>query len=324
MITQLFTEYKKRFSKNGVFRERLTALKKMRKRYPENEVLNKIIQIFRQKIYGIKGGTFIGEKLTELVENKFLSQNGILEIEGIKFDLTLPSIRSAFTYELVDLLLYDDYFKKTEEYEVFYQTIKECRITEGPYQFQPVVLKPNDVVVDVGANMGMFSLFANYFYNCKCYAFEPVKSTTNLLEKNIALNKSNSQSINTIEIVPYALSDKECKMEINVNQQDAASASFVLPHNKHAKAEKIHCITLDKWVNENRISKIDFIKADIEGAERYMLSGATKVLQEFAPKLAICTYHLPDDPQVLEDIILKANPKYKVVHAWQKLYAYVP
>ena len=324
MITQLFSEYKKRFSKNGIFRERLTALKKMRKKYPENEVLNKAIQIFRQKIYGIKGATFIGEKLTELVENEFVLQNGILEIEGVKFDLTLPSMKSVFAYELVDLLLYDDCFKKTKDYEDFYQVIKECRLTEGPYQFNSVVLKPDDVIVDVGANMGMFSLFANHFYNCKCYAFEPVKSTANLLEKNIALNKTNGQLANAIEVVPYALSDNECEIEISVNQQDAASASFVLPHNKHAQTEKIHCITLDQWVNENRISKIDFIKADIEGAERYMLAGATKVLQEFAPKLAICTYHLPDDPQVLEDIILKANPKYNVVHAWQKLYAYVP
>ena len=88
--------------------------------------------------------------------------------------------------------------------------------------------------------------------------------------------------------------------------------------------EKIHCVKLDQWVNENQITQIDFIKADIEGAERYMLSGATEVLRKFAPKLSICTYHLPDDPQVLEKIIIKANPKYKVIHTVKKLYAYVP
>jgi hypothetical protein len=71
------------------------------------------------------------------------------------------------------------------------------------------------------------------------------------------------------------------------------------------------------------IKKIDFIKVDIEGAERDMLRGATNVLKTFAPKLAICTYHLPDDPMVLEDIILEANPKYKVVHLKMKLFACV-
>jgi hypothetical protein len=76
-------------------------------------------------------------------------------------------------------------------------------------------------------------------------------------------------------------------------------------------------------VEENNISRIDFIKSDIEGAERDMLRGATKVLQKFAPKLAICTYHLPDDPQVLEQIIKEANPDYRVVHISKKLFAAV-
>lgn len=81
--------------------------------------------------------------------------------------------------------------------------------------------------------------------------------------------------------------------------------------------------TIDQFVSENQIRKVDFIKADIEGAERYMLTGATDTLRRFAPKLAICTYHLKDDPQVLEDIIKEANPAYMVVHTRHKLFASV-
>lgn len=87
--------------------------------------------------------------------------------------------------------------------------------------------------------------------------------------------------------------------------------------------EEISLTTLDDFVKENNITKIDFIKADIEGAERLMLSGATNVLKTLKPKLSICTYHLPDDPQVLEDIIITANPDYKVIHSCDKLFAYV-
>ncbi len=82
--------------------------------------------------------------------------------------------------------------------------------------------------------------------------------------------------------------------------------------------------TLDNWVKENGIERIDFIKADIEGAERNMLCGAKEILKRFEPKLAICTYHLPDDKEVLEKIVLEANPNYKVEHKYKKMYAYVP
>jgi len=89
------------------------------------------------------------------------------------------------------------------------------------------------------------------------------------------------------------------------------------------RKETISITTIDKFVEDNKLSRVDFIKADIEGAERYMLQGATNVLKTFAPKLAICTYHLPDDPEVLERIIKEANPEYTVVHLRKKLFAAV-
>ncbi|MDF2530903.1 MAG: methyltransferase FkbM family [Clostridia bacterium] len=48
------------------------------------------------------------------------------------------------------------------------------------------------------------------------------------------------------------------------------------------------------------------------------------MLKNHAPKLAICTYHLPDDKEVLERLILEVNPNYQIIHKWKKLYAYVP
>jgi len=313
-------EFEKRFSKKGEFQKKITILKELKKKYPQNETVEALRKIFRQKIYGIKGGNFIYEKIGDIFESQFPFQNGILEIEGVKFDFTSSSARVDFYSELADLLLSDDYFKKSENNQTFYKIIAECLIADGPYQHASAFLKHRDVVVDIGANIGMFSLFANKFFDCKCYAFEPVKETVNFLKKNIKLNHAEQK----IDVVPYALSDRECDVDIQIGKNTAGS-SFVQKIDCIG-TEKIHCITLDQWAKENHISQIDFIKADIEGAERYMLAGATKVLQKIAPKLSICTYHLPDDPQVLEEIILNANPKYKVEHAnnFKKLYAYVP
>ncbi|MDR2691539.1 MAG: FkbM family methyltransferase, partial [Dysgonamonadaceae bacterium] len=87
--------------------------------------------------------------------------------------------------------------------------------------------------------------------------------------------------------------------------------------------EKIAITTLDRFAEERKLTRVDFIKADIEGAERDMLRGAANVLKTFAPKLAICTYHLGDDPAVLEKIIKETNPDYTVVHLRHKLFAMV-
>ena len=79
----------------------------------------------------------------------------------------------------------------------------------------------------------------------------------------------------------------------------------------------------DAFVEKNSIERVDFIKADVEGAERNMLRGAKRILRDFSPKLSLCSYHLPDDPQVLREIILDANPEYQIVEKFKNLYAYV-
>ena len=86
----------------------------------------------------------------------------------------------------------------------------------------------------------------------------------------------------------------------------------------------MQCVGLDEWVEECGVPRIDFIKADIEGAERQMLQGAQRVLRDYAPRLSLCTYHLPDDVQVLSNLILQANPRYQIVYGDKKLYACVP
>ena len=77
---------------------------------------------------------------------------------------------------------------------------------------------------------------------------------------------------------------------------------------------------LDYFVKQNNLPRVNFIK----GSELDMLAGAQETLKNFAPKLAICTYHLKDEPEVLEALIKKANPAYNVAQKEMKLYASVP
>ena len=93
--------------------------------------------------------------------------------------------------------------------------------------------------------------------------------------------------------------------------------------NNLQASDLIETITLDDFVKERKLERVDFIKSDIEGFERYLLQGAQETLKNFAPKLALCTYHLPDDPQVMTDLIMQANPRYNIVYGKMKLYASV-
>ena len=138
--------------------------------------------------------------------------------------------------------------------------------------------------------------------------------------------------LNSPYIIPVksGLGDKKEELQINICDQNSGSNSLVSENfdiQRQAvytdRYETVQIITLDAFVEANGITKIDYIKSDIEGFERNLLRGAQQTLKRLAPKLAICTYHFPDDPKVLESLILKANPNYTVVHLRHKLFAMV-
>ena len=166
-------------------------------------------------------------------------------------------------------------------------------------------------------SLGLFSAIAAH-KNATSYAFEP--SAT--IRKDYTEKTARENGI--IIVCPYALGSEEGKAFFNYNS--AAMSSSKLSENNNGKGketegtqkgEEVLITTIDAFVKNNNIKKIDFIKADMEGAEREMLKGASETLKNLAPKLAICTYHLPDDKQVLEGIIKRSNPDYHITHAYK-------
>lgn len=191
---------------------------------------------------------------------------------------------------------------------------------EGPYGYKDgffdVTIKANDIVIDAGAWIGDFSAYASS-KKATVYAFEPIESLFQLLSKTALMNGG-------IYPVQKGLGSNKCELLINMSEINSGSNTIVASRQDDASTkEKIMITDIDTFVEENNIPRIDFIKADIEGAERDMLRGASRTLKQFSPKLAICTYHLPDDPEVLENIILQSNQKYKVIHLRRKLFACV-
>ena len=181
-----------------------------------------------------------------------------------------------------------------------------------------VTVEPGDIVIDAGSWVGDFAAYASV-KGAQVYAFEPTDTTFDLLKRTVELNGN-------ITPIKQGLSDQKTSMTLFVNE-DGNSGGNALRDKitvRMIPSSTVQTTTLDDFVREHNLPRVDFIKADIEGFERHMLFGAQETLARFAPKLALCTYHLKDDPQVMAELILKANPKYNIVQKRMKLFASVP
>ncbi|MDR1741693.1 MAG: FkbM family methyltransferase [Synergistaceae bacterium] len=188
---------------------------------------------------------------------------------------------------------------------------------EGPYGLRnaevDVTVQPGDVVIDAGSWIGDFAAYASAKGASAVYAFEPTDETFEYLLRTAALNPN-------IHPVRAGLGDAKARAPFFAAPLSGGNSTLA---GNAGEERTIDITTIDDFVRENELSRVDFIKADIEGAERQMLRGAAETLRRFAPKLAICTYHLPDDPEVLERIIKESNPAYRVVQKRKKLFASV-
>jgi FkbM family methyltransferase len=185
---------------------------------------------------------------------------------------------------------------------------------EGPAEHGPVRLDPGNIVIDAGANIGLFSLLAAA-KGCEVHAFEPIPEVARCLDRAVTIFPS-------IRPCPFALSDRTGVVDMALSEGTSTGHSFMIEAG--SRTLQVDTITLDNYVASRRLRRVDFIKADIEGAERHLLRGARETLRNFAPRLSICTYHFPEDPQLLEALVREANPAYVIEHRWQKMYAHVP
>ena len=236
----------------------------------------------------------------------------------------LPKIENIDSLRYV----YEDtlkvYTEKNDDYSYKIVDKLDETLPEGTYCYsgpngEDITIKSGYTVIDAGAWIGDFSAYASK-KGAHVFAFEPSPNNIKLLEKTIDYNKNNGGSIT---IAPFGLGEKEEILEFYENAEEDNSGGNSFNVQKGKGNIQLSITTLDTWVEKNNVKKVDFIKSDIEGYERHMLRGAVKTLRDHAPILSICTYHLPDDRKVLKEIILQANPKYKIIQRKMKLFAFV-
>jgi len=141
------------------------------------------------------------------------------------------------------------------------------------------LISPNDCVIDIGANMGWYSInIAKAYPSSTVYAFEPIPQTYSFLEKNIKLNR-----VSNISAHHFGLSNKREDLTFYFYPEGGVNASAAnLSERSDAELITCHVERLDDFVNENDLH-IDFIKCDVEGAELFTFQGGIETLQRDKP-----------------------------------------
>ena len=150
-------------------------------------------------------------------------------------------------------------------------------------------VKPGSICFDIGANIGVYTVVMGEISGDSgfVHSFEPVPHIRSKLLANVAVNSCKSQRINA-----FALGDEETNLDmyqVKDNQYRGGTSTFIENENvatmgadKFDKVEvRVH--TLDSYCHNNEINEIDFIKIDVEGFERNVLSGGAEVIKKYSP-----------------------------------------
>lgn len=174
-------------------------------------------------------------------------------------------LRSAFNFDASTLE------------EVYYKNIYE----------RGYAIKPGNVVMDVGAHIGSFTLKAarEVGPSGTVLSFEPSAENFNLLSQNV---KTNSYS--NARLFKTAVGSEPGAAELRVNKRRGTNSLYENTGMELVSTERVPVTTLDSVAKELNLRKVDFMKIDVEGSELEVLRGATGLLSSSKPAIAMETH----------------------------------
>lgn len=164
--------------------------------------------------------------------------------------------------------------------------------------FEPLTLKqyykiirPSSVILDIGANIGSHTLhFAKIAGEKGCvFPFEPTDSAFDRLKTNISLNPTLAPHIHPQQMM--LVEDSNFKLPQSIPSSwplfDNRTNLHPIHEGKYTSLKNATAMTLDYWVKTNAITRIDFIKIDVDGNELGVLLGGMETINLFRPAVLI-------------------------------------
>ena len=159
-------------------------------------------------------------------------------------------------------------------------------IFRGNYEIEEIklfkeMLHEDSIVIDIGANIGYYSLIASKYIGKKgkVYAFEPVPENYELLVKNIKAN-----NLKNIIPIKKAVYKENTTTMIYLDKYNKGSHSIVKGNIPQYSGIGINIktIKLDDFLKENKIKKVDVIKIDTQGSEEFIFEGMKDLIKNNA------------------------------------------
>ena len=187
-------------------------------------------------------------------------------------------------------------------------------ILYNQYEHGDVTLAPDDVIIDAGAFIGDTAVFFHHKLGGRCtiHSFELLDENLALLVHNLERNGVREEQV---VLNKLALTDETGgELVIGRGQSQGSTSIF-----GGAQGDRVQTITLDDYVLRSDLTRVDYIKMDIEGAEVMALNGARATIAHFKPKLAICLYHKWDDVVTIPQAIAATGVDYAFSFKWVQL-----
>ncbi len=178
----------------------------------------------------------------------------------------------------------------------------------GLYDSDGHGVRPGDIALDCGANVGVYTLRALASGAAHVVAIEPAPRNLTCLRRNLA----EAVQAGRVTIVPKGLWDRDDLLTLREVPRNSAADSVALHMRGSRKGPTVPVTTIDAIVRELGLPRIDYIKMDVEGAEYAALRGAAGTIRRFHPRMVIATEHRFDDPREIPRAVTAITDGYSL------------